>query len=447
MNVVICGAGEVGRHAAEVLAEDANNITVIDLSAHKLAALDEMLDVRSLVGNGTQADVLVEAGAAKADLFIAATNIDEINLLSASIAKGVGARQCIARVHHAAYFEKRGIDYADHLAIDHLVCPEHSTALAIAAALRSPGALAVENFARGRIEMQQLAVGENSKAVGVMLRDLKLPSSTRLAAVDRSGEAFLPRASTVLEADDIVTLIGETDSFQQARKLFYTESDRRRRVIILGGTGQSVWLCRAMKDTGFSIRLFEPDAARAEELAEKLPWVTVLRADAINTDALRDERVDQADAFIALTDDDEQNILAAARAKSMGCPTAIAVLQRGTYLHLLDYVGIDRAFSPRVTAVNEVLRLIESGPVRELAVLSEGVLHVYEVRVTRQASALIDHPLRSIRFPTPLVVAAIQRGEDTVFVPGADSHIRAGDTMIVIGPPELRKKMPAMLNA
>lgn len=446
MNVVICGAGEVGRHAAEVLARGANNVTVVDLSAQKLAALDEVLDVRSLLGNGTQADVLIEAGCRSADLFIAATNVDEINLLAASIAKGVGADKCIARVHHAVYFDRRGIDYAAHLGIDHLVCPEYSTAIAIAAALRSPGALAIENFARGRIEMQQIPVSPGAPAVGVMLKDLKLPSSTRLAAIDRAGGAFLPQADTTVQADDIITLIGETESFEKARRLFYTSSDRRRRIIILGGTGQSVWLCRALKDSGLSIRLFEPEAERAEELAEKLGWVTVLKADAIHTDALRDERVDQADAFIALTNDDEQNILAAARAKSMGCPTAIAVLQRGTYLHLLDFVGIDRAFSPRVTAVNEILRLLEPGPIRDLATLSEGVLEVYEIQVPDTATALVDRALRDIRFPTHLIIAAIQRGEDTVFVPGADSHIRAGDTMIVIAAPEAQKKLRRMLG-
>lgn len=438
MDVVICGAGEVGRHAAEVLSAAANNITLVDLSGDKLAQLDDVLDVRSLEGSATRADVLIEAGCEHADLVIAATNNDEVNLMSASIAKGVGAKSCIARVHHAPYFEKRGIDYARHLGIDHLVCPEHSTALAIASALRSPGALAIENFARGRIELQQMAVSAHAKAIGVTLKELQLPGAARLAAIDRDGEAFLPEARTAIQADDIVTIIGDAASFAKVRKLFRTDQDSRRRIIILGGTGQSVWLSRVLKGSGFSIRIFEPDRKRAEELAEKLDWVTVLRADAIHSDVLRDERVDQIDAFIALTDDDEQNILSAARAKSMGAATAIAVLQRGTYLHLLDYVGIDRAFSPRVSAVNEIQRLIDAGPIRRLASLSEEILDVYEIRVPAAAREVADRPLRAVRFPPHTMAAAVQRANDEVFVPGGESVIRAGDTVIIIGPSAAR---------
>ena len=148
MNIVICGAGEVGRHAAEVLGANGNNITVLDQDPDRLDKLRDVLDVRFLRGNGTHGDVLLEAGCNMSDLFIATTNQDEINLLAASIAKGMGAGKTVARVHHRAFFERRGLEYDRYLGIDHLVCPEYSTALAIAQNLRSPGAMAVERFAR-----------------------------------------------------------------------------------------------------------------------------------------------------------------------------------------------------------------------------------------------------------------------------------------------------------
>ena len=209
MNIVICGSGEVGRHSAEVLAEARHNVTVIDQDQHKLDELDDVLDVRNLTGNGTQADVLLEAGCANADLFIAATNVDEINLLAASVAKGVGASKCIARVHHSAFYEQRGLQYTRHFGIDHLVCPEASTAMAIASTLRSPGAIAVEQFARGKIEMQQLPVSDDSKAIGIPLKQLRLPGPALLAAIDRVGEAFIPDANTEIHGGDVVTLIGD----------------------------------------------------------------------------------------------------------------------------------------------------------------------------------------------------------------------------------------------
>ena len=440
MDILICGAGEVGRHTAEVLAPAGHNITIVDLKPANIAALDEMLDVASLAGNGAHAQTLSDAGVAGMDLFIAATQNDETNLLAASIAKALGAGKCIARVHHQAYFDRRGFDYADHFNIDHLVCPEYSTAVAIASTLRSPGALAVERFARGRIEMQSLPVSANAKAVGERLKNLKLPGSARLASIEREGTAFLPDGESIVEPGDRVTIIGDSRNFDRVRRMFETDSSRRFRIILMGGSSQSVWLCRALRHTNFSIRLFEPDEARATELAEKLDWVTVLNADAIQPDALAEERLDQADVFAALTTDDERNILAAARARSMGARSAIAVQQRPTYMHLLEHVGIDRAFSPRVVAVSEIQRLLATGPVRHLASLSEKIAEVYEVEVPESAGKVVNKPLKDCEFPQHCLIAAIERG-DQVFVPGADNRLQVGDTIIVIGPAEVRGEL------
>lgn len=445
MNIIICGAGEVGRHAAEVLADVGSSITIIDRDAGKLAELEQLLDVRSLIGNAAQADVLIEAGVDKADLFLAATNIDEINLLSASIAKGVGARRCIARVHHSAYFEKRGLDYDRYLGIDELLCPEYVTAVAIAQTLRSPGALAVERFARGQVEMQQLPISTDAPAVGKPLLALDMPRRARVASIDRGGTAFLPDGQTEVAAGDIVTLIADVDVFAKAAKLFDPDAGRRRRVIILGGTSMGVWLCRALQSRMFSVRLIEADRARAEELAAKLDWVTVLCADLEDTSILEDERTDQADAFVALMKDDESNLLAAAHAKSLGAKTAFAVLQRPTYQHLLSHVGIDRAFSPRALAVGQIMQMIEDEPVRVLAELAHGIADVYEVRVPKAATNVIDKPLRELRFPAKMMVAAIQRGDDA-HVPSADDAIAAGDTVIFIGPGGMQKQLKAVFN-
>jgi trk system potassium uptake protein TrkA len=422
------------------LAQAGHNITIIDRRRANIQALDDLLDVASLVGNALHGDTLREAGVADSDLFIAATQDDATNLLSASIAKALGSAKSIARVHHQAYFDRRGLDYADHFNIDHLVCPEYSTAVAIASTLRSPGALAVERFARGRIEMQSLPVSSNAKAVGHKLKDLKLPGSSRLASIERQGTVFLPDGNSVIEPGDRVTIIGDSRQFDRVRRHFETDSSRRFRVILMGGSSQSVWLCRALRHSNFSVRLFEPDEARAAELSEKLDWVTVLNADAIQTDALEEERLDQADVFAALTVEDERNILAAARAKTMGVRSAIAVLQRPTYLHLLSHVGIDRAFSPRSVAVSEIQRLLDTGPVRHLASLSEKIAEVYEVEVPAAARRVVNKPLRDCEFPSHALIAAIERG-DEVFVPGAENRIQAGDTIIVIGPPEVRKEL------
>lgn len=440
MNILICGAGEVGQYAAEVFSSRDNNITIIDLNEEKLDQLNDRLDVRSMQGNGAQADVLLEAGCVNADLFIAATNIDELNLLSASVAKAVGAETTVARVHHSAYFDRRGLDYGKLLGIDHLVCPELTTARAIAATLRSPAALAIEQFAAGGVEMQRLRVTPNAKAVNRTLREIQMPSSARVAALHHAGSTQLPTASTTIQEGDVVTVIGDADGFEKVSKLFDTSTDRRRRVMIMGGSAQAVWVSRALRHRLFSVRLFEPDRQRAVELSEKLDWITVLQADVINTDVLKDERVDLADAFVAVTDDDEENILAAARAKSMGCDMAIAVLQRSTYLHLLSHVGIDKAFSPRMTAVNEIQRLLDTGPVRPLAAVADGVIDAYELTIPKRAEGEDGRALKDWKLPPHIIVAAIQR-DGKPFVPGAEDHIEPGDTLIVIAPTQKKREL------
>jgi len=441
MNILICGAGEVGRHSAEVLAKSGHSITIIDQSPTRLAEIDEMMDVRSMLGDCAQAEVLLQAGADKADLLIAATNIDEVNLLSASVAKGIGCATTIARVHHSGFYEDRGLNYAKHLGIDHLVCPEYTTAQAIVAALRSPGALAVENFAHGLIEMQRIEVGATSKAVGVALRDLKAPGTSLIACIERPDRSFVPKAETVIKAGDVLTLIGETKGIAQTSKYYNPEHSGRRRIMVMGGSTQSVWLCRELKRVGASIRLFVGDEQRAIELAEKLDWVTVINSDVINSDALKEERVDQSDAFVAATDDEETNILGAALAKTRGAKTAVCVMQRPTYLHLLEYIGIDRAFSPRATAVNEITRLLDDRDVRHLASLSRGVADLYEMHLgPTLAPGVEGKTLTQIDFPPHCLVAAISRGE-RVYIPGAMDKFEPSDVVVILGPAEVEKQL------
>lgn len=431
MNIVIAGAGEVGRHAAEVLAGAGNSVTIIERNPSVLRALEDQLDVRTLQGNCTHANVLQEAGVPKCGLYVAATESDELNLLSAYVAKGVGARKTVARVHHSVYFERRGLDYQKHFQIDELLCPEYLTAIAIAQTLRNPGALAIENFAAGNIEMQQLKVNGDVPAAGHVLADLKLPTGVRVALVVRQTESFIPTAATKIAEGDIVTIVGERSNFEAASRFFQKGETRRRNVVIMGATAMGVWLCRALRGRHFSVRLFGSDRERAEELSAKLSHVTVIDADPTDATVFDEEHIAQADAFVALTEDDEHNILAAAQAKSMGAKSAIAVLQRSTYLHLVEHVGIDRAYCPRFVAAREIQSLLDNGPVRVLVTLKDRIADMYEIHVGKGAPA-IGHPIREIKLPDPCILAGLQRGDD-VHMPGAEDMLQAGDRLLAIG--------------
>lgn len=443
MNIIICGAGEVGSHAADVLAAAGHDITIVDQNAERLHTITDSMDVGTLTGNCAQAEVLREAGCEDADLLVAATNSDEINLLCASIAKAIGAKRTIARVHRATYFEHRGLDYQRHFNIDQLICPEFATATAIARTMRNPAALAIEHFARGKIDMQEFEVSENAPGVGRPLIELRLMRGARIGAVTRGKEVFIPDAHTTLQPGDRIVLVGNANIFNDARRLFMRDEAKRRKVVIMGGQVMAIWLCRALRGKNWSIRLFETDRTLAQELAEQLDWVTVLNADPTDPAVYEEERIGQADVFVALLDDDENNIIGSVLAKTLGVTQVIAVVQRSQYLDLLYHIGVDRPFSPRVVAAKEIESMLDEHPIQLLASLAEGHIDAFQVRVSEQ-TAITGKTLKAIKLTPDWVIAAIRRGDD-IWVPTADDAIQAGDTVLVIGRHGTEKSLRSLM--
>ncbi len=439
MNIVICGAGQVGSHAAEALAADGHEITVIDIDPARLRAIADTMDVATYNGNAAEAEVLREAGGEGADLVLAATQHDEVNLLAATVAKKVGATKCIARVHHGSFFENRGLNYEQQLEIDRLICPEYSTALAIASTLRNPGALAIENFAHGEIQMQQFPVANDATAIGKPLAELGLKPGTRLAAITRNREAFIPEATSTVERGDTVILVGNEAEFHETRKLFHDDKIGRRRVVLMGGSPMAVWLCRALHDRNFAMRLFEINRQRAQELAQKLDWVTVIQANPTDRAVAEEEHLGQADVFVALRSTDEENIIASVLAKSTGVSTVIAVVQGSTYLDLVYHIGVDRAFNPSVVAATEIRHTLEEGPLHKLSSLADGVVDAYRVRVAVKGEA-VGKKLREIKLSPNWIVAAVRRGE-RAWVPGADDVLDVGDTALLVGKHGMQKQL------
>ena len=445
MRIIICGAGEVGSQASEVLDGKGHSITMIDRDAARLAKIEDRLDLSTLAGNCAHADILMEAGAADADLIVAATDNDEVNLLAASIARRLGVRKTIARVHDYTYLEQESINYSRSLGIDRLICPEHLTAGAIAQSLRNPAALAVENFAGGQVEMQQFRTAPGAKAVGQLLADLPLPSGVRIAAISRGREVVIPDGSLRIEEKDIIFLVANADVFDFAYKLFAGKAFTRQKVVINGGTTLAEWVCRFLRGRNFSVRLFERDADKAEALAAKLDWVTVLHADPTDAAVFQEERIGEVDDFVSLLDDDEDNIIGAVLAKSRGVRQVISIVQRSHYLDLLYDIGVDRAFSPRVVASAEIEDALDDSSVRLLSSLERGVLDLWRVR-PGDNSSVIGERLRTIKLTPNWSIVAIQRGDETA-VPTADDSIESGDVVLVLGrsesEPELRKLFDA----
>jgi len=442
MKIIIAGVGEVGRHCAAVLAADGHEITLIDARADVIESVAENLDIRTLVGSAAHADTLLEAGADRADLFVAATDADEINLLAASLAKGLGTARVIARVHHSVYHDHRGLDYARHFGIDRLVCPEYLTSLAIAGMLRDPAVQAIQHFARGQITMEQLEISERAEVVDRPLKDVSLPPGFRVGAVSHEGRILVPTGETVLSAGDQIALVGATGLFDKVLPRFRRGQRVRQNVVIMGGSAVSVWLARALAPRSFKVRIFLLDRPRAEELARKLPHVTVLEADPTDPDTFIEENIADVDAFVAASSDDESNILGALQVRHLGVRRTMAVLQRSTYHELIEGLGIDRVFSPRIIASQEIQHLAQRKTIQKLLQLDEHGTSIFEIDVGQKAAAT-GQTLRELNLPAGCILIAIQRG-DEVRVPGPADRFEPGDAAIAIAHEGTAKKLRAL---
>lgn len=442
MKILICGMGEVGTHSAEFLNAAGRSITAIDLDAAHLRTITDTMDISVLQGNCASTVVLREAGAATADLVLATTNDDEVNLVTASLAKALGAARTVAHIRHATYFDQADIDYEKHFGIDHIVCPQYATATAIARSLRNPAAIAIEHFARGRIDMHQIVMSEKAPVLGHPLAEVQLPPGTRIAAVSRDSTAFVPGGTTTLEAGDRVVLIGDAEVFDELLKRLGCKESKRRSIVIMGGTPMAAWLCEVLRERGWSIRLFETDRDRAEVLAQRLPWITVLNADPTDTSVFAEEHIGQADVFIAMHQHEEENIVGAVYAKAGGVTETIAVVERARYLDLLYHIGVDRAYSPGMVAAKELEILLDDSSFQRLATLASGV-DIYLVHITDQDFPT-PRPLTEMNLSPNGVIAAIRR-EGDVWVPGARDVLQANDSIMVIGragqEKELRKAL------
>ncbi|MEM9081212.1 MAG: NAD-binding protein, partial [Verrucomicrobiota bacterium] len=298
MNIIIVGAGEIGRHLAVELSKS-HSLSVIEQDAKLSADLEQMVDAKVVKADGTSVNALAEANVGECELFLGLTSSNNANLMSASLAKAMGVERVIARVHPGLQREEWLFDYKGHFGIDHLFSSERLTAIELAKFIRNPDSLAVEELARGRIELQQVRVHAKSEVVGKKLRELKLPERTRVAALSRGDEHEIPSADSVLEAGDVATIFGEPRRLRKlAGSLQKTSGGLEGlRVVIFGGGEYGFSLAQMLESWDCRVRIFEEDEKLCQELADRLENTTVINADATVLNELEDEQVGEADFF------------------------------------------------------------------------------------------------------------------------------------------------------
>jgi trk system potassium uptake protein TrkA len=430
MRIVVLGGGTVGTSVADLLCRNRHSVTVVERDPLNARRINDDLDVRVINGSASESSVLFQADVIGADLCLAVTGVDEVNLVGASMAKAMGTRRSVARVYAPIFRDLSTFDYQRHFRVDRLLSMEHLSAIAMARGIRSPGSVVIENFARGELEVQELEIEKKTKAVGVHLADLALPSGVRVGSIYREGKMWIPTAAHTIKVGDRITLFGVRGDIDDVKVMFKHRPDPKQGVVIAGGGETGYHLAQTLEGQRFSVTLMEECPERCEFLASHLKHTTVVQANATRRVVLEEERVDSADIFAACLGDDEENIMACVEAHEIGAKSIMAIVQRPDYANVVGKLGIDLVVSPREVIAKQVLAFLNTGAVVSRSLLPGGSIYVLEIEVLSGAAATRE-VLAELELPDQCLIAAVMTA-DYVRVPGAADRLQAGDTVVAL---------------
>jgi trk system potassium uptake protein TrkA len=437
MKVIICGAGQVGWQIARHLSGEDNDVTLIDNNADLIRRATEALDVQGVAGFASYPDVLERAGAADADMIIAATHSDEVNMVTCQVAHSVfSINRKVARLRAKTYLNAIYSDLyrRDHLPIDVVISPEREVADAAMKRLRAASVFDTETFMDGKAQLLGLSISEDCPVINTPLRQLTdLFSSLRVIVVGlrRDGTLFAPEADDQLFTGDSCYLFVHTDDVPRTLEVFGKKIKKQDRVVIVGGGNVGLAVAQQLEERESRVRakVIESDRARAEFAAEALERTIVLNGDGLDAALLAEAGIERADAMLAVTDDDKTNMLVAVRAKASGCPMAIALINDPTLVPLMEPLGIDAYINPRATTVSSILRHIRHGRVRSVYSVGDAEAEVIEAEVL-STSPMAGQRLRDIDFPEGVLVGAVMKGGE-VKRPVGTLRVEEGDVVAI----------------
>ncbi len=437
MKVIVCGAGQVGWQIARHLAAEDNDVTIVDKNEALVNQATDTLDVGGITGFASYPDVLEKAGARDADMIIAATYLDEVNMVTCQVAHSVfGVPRKVARLRAQSYLDPAYSDLfqRNHLPIDVIISPELEVAAAALRQLAAPATFDSEPFLQGGLEMVGIILQEDCAVLNTPLRQLSELFPTLRAIVSgirRNGNLFSASPDDQLFVGDQVFLFTHKEDLKRSLEIFGKANKKRERVIIIGGGNVGLAVAQNLENQSERIRakLIERDRSRAETAAEALERTIVLHGDGLDMDLLEEANLKTADAVLAVTDDDKTNLLVATRVKAAGCPSAIALVNDPTLSSLLEPLNIDAFIQPRATTVSSILRHIRHGRVRQVYSIGDAEAEVIEVQVMA-SSSISGQKIRNIDFPEGAMVAAVQSG-DKIVRPNGDTVLNDGDFAVI----------------
>ena len=450
MKVIVCGAGQVGFNIARHLAGENNDVTVIDQSAELTRKISDQLNVQAIVGHASRPDVLEKAGAGSADMIVAVTFADEVNMVACQVAHSLfNVPTKIARVRAQGYLMPiwRDLFSREHMPIDVIISPEIEIARAVSRRLQVPGAIDMIPFAGDRIRVIAVRIDEGCPIADTPLRQLTelFPDlHIRVMGIIRDGAVVVPGGDDEMTNGDEVYFAVETPHLERAMASFGHEEKEARRVIIIGGGNIGLFLAQALEEDHPNVtpKLIEIDAERAHYVAEQLSRTVVLNGDALERELLEEANVQATETVIAVANDDEVNILSSLLAKRYGCTRAVTLINNASYAPLITSLGIDTVVNPRAITVSRILEHVRRGRIRSVHSLPDGLAEVIEAEAL-ETSPLVGAPLREIDLPPGMLVGAVSRGEE-VIIPRGDTVIQAHDRIVMFTDAETVKQVEKM---
>ncbi|MGD2133930.1 MAG: Trk system potassium transporter TrkA [Maricaulaceae bacterium] len=436
MRVIICGAGRVGYGIARELANERNAVTVVDVSPRLIDQITTKLDVRGVVGHGSHPSVLEQAGAGDAEMIIAVTYSDEINMVACQVAHSVfDVPTKIARVRSQNYLDPawRDLFSQNHMPIDVVISPELEVSRAIMRRLETPGAFDTMPFADGRVLVLGVQIDENCPVTNTPLSQLTelFPTlKAKVVGVKRDRSLFVPKPTDQLAVGDDAYLVVDAAHAERTLDIFGREEGRARRVVIIGGGNIGIFVAQTLeKTTGVRVRMIEANKEKAEAAAEAVRKTVVLNGDGLDPDLMREAGVADCEVAVALTNDDKVNVLACSLAKAEGARRSVCLINDRTFLGLKAALGIDVFVDPRVTTVSTILQHVRKGRITGLRTVEDGEAEIIE-GVLLDTSPLTGKAIAKAGLGAGIVVGAVVRGDD-VIIPSGDLILQVDDRLIL----------------
>ena len=446
MKIIIIGAGEVGFHIAQRLSEEGHDVVLIDKAPEMIKRINENIDVQALLGSGTSPQLLKASGLKEADMMVAATDSDEVNLISCLLAKNINPYILkVARIKNEEYIEEKELLGGDLLGIDHIINPQSAMVETIRRLMAIPGAVDVIDFVDGRVKLIGFTIAEDSPFVGRQLLSFEgLKGKLLLGAIVRGDRVVIPRGRDIIQPNDLVYVVVRNNELNYVLELFNINEESLRKVIIVGAGQTGTALATALDESKINAKIIDKDSTRCARLAEKLKRVIVINGDGTDRDLLQEENIKDADFMVAITGDEESNVLISLLAKGLGAKRTITRISKLSYIPLVSAIGIATVVSPRLSAIRAILQYIRKGKIISVAPLKGEHAEAIEAEAL-ETSDIVNVPLADVKFPQGAIIGAIVRGEN-IIIPRGDSIIQPKDHLIIFAVHKAIPKLEKLLT-